>query len=172
MSRNVILIRHAKSSWAQSGQLDYNRPLNQRGIDSIPVMGQWLKNQSFSDALLLHSSANRTTQTFEGIKPYIVSKCSKIQAKKDLYHASFKTISKIISETQKKFKTVIIVGHNPGITDCLNYLASENISNMPTLGIALISFDIDSWEEIHGGLGTLKSFEYPKSIAPEKFLDH
>ncbi|TXC76233.1 SixA phosphatase family protein [Luteibaculum oceani] len=166
MSLELFVIRHAKSSWAENQLKDYDRPLNNRGYKSIEIMGEHLKSQQIKPDIILYSTAKRTTETFEGLLPFVQSDQLKISPNRILYHASSQTIFSAISEIPTSCKKAFYIGHNPGVTDFVNELCGENISNIPTLGIAHIQLEIKSWNEIFLGTGTLKDFVYPKKFSP------
>jgi phosphohistidine phosphatase len=67
MTRTLILIRHTKSDWDDSGLDDHDRPLNDRGRLSAPRIGAWLAEQGFEPDAVLCSTARRTRETWEGI---------------------------------------------------------------------------------------------------------
>ena len=72
------------------------------------------------------------------------------------------TLLKTIKQTDNSYNTIFVVGHNPGLTDLINYLSLETIENLPTTGAFAITFDTDSWENIDTGSGKLLFYEYPK----------
>jgi phosphohistidine phosphatase len=81
----------------------------------------------------------------------------------NIYEASVKSLLKVINDFDAEFDKVALFGHNPGLTDLLNYLTGEYISNMPTCSIAIIEFPFDDWKLISSGTGNLVLFDYPKS---------
>ena len=70
----------------------------------------------------------------------------------------------VINSLDDKYKTAMVVFHNPAITELVNELASEDIDNVPTCGVVTISFDTDSWSAIKKGKGRLVEFDYPKKL--------
>lgn len=164
MSRELFIIRHAKSSWANERLSDFDRPLNSRGKSSVKIMGNYLAGLDLAPDYLIYSAAKRTTETYLGLSEYLNLKKTKIVSGRQFYHASAEFIIQSASEIPDEYKQAIYIGHNPGVTDAVNMLCHENISNVPTLGIAQISFEIDSWKEVFPGLGKLISFDYPKKF--------
>lgn len=162
--RTLFLIRHAKSSWADPGMSDFDRPLNKRGKMNAPFMGKLLAKENILPDLIISSPAKRAITTAKKIAKEINYKNENILLNEKIYEASEKTLLKIINEISDKNKTVFMIGHNPGFTALLNYLTEENISNIPTCGIVEINFEIDSWKEVSNGMGKLVRFDYPKKF--------
>ena len=158
--KRVILMRHAKSSWADSTQTDHQRGLNNRGKRDAPVMAQRIVNYGILPEIMLVSDAQRTRETWELIKD-IIPPC---QAKfsNDLYLASPQTITKNILNTDNLIDTVLILAHNPGITEAFYSLAGVNIDNVPTSGVGCIAFDTDDFRKIEECPVKLEYFTYPK----------
>lgn len=164
MIKEIFLIRHAKSSWANEGLDDYDRPLNDRGIASAKVMSAWLQLELGNQIEVFHSSALRTTQTYNELKK---NDAFSVDARsfKELYHASANTIIAHALLAKQQTKQLLIIGHNPGISEAVNALSDSNVYHMPTLAIARIAFEVDDWKAIHRGTGMLKSLVTPKGLA-------
>ncbi len=166
MALVLYLIRHAKSSWANENQKDYDRPLNTRGKDGLRVMQKHLQTEKVVPDWVWYSTAVRTTLTMEGITKHLPKDKILLEGRQDLYHASSEKIIETIASTPDNASVAWYIGHNPGITDAVNSLCNAGISNMPTLGIAKIKFEVDTWKAIHPNLGILEDFIYPKALDP------
>src|SRR5690606_37520517 len=106
-------------------------------------------------------SSQRTRQTAELICEQLKFDQETIVFNQDIYEASMRTLFNTISAIDSQYKSVMMIGHNPGFTYLAEYLTNEIIDNMPTCSVVCIEFDINSWEEVSGGLGTLKWFVRP-----------
>ncbi len=160
--KKLVFIRHAKSSWENLNLSDFDRPLNTRGKESIPVMSKSISAQGLTPDGILSSSANRAKATAFGVCKGLGISTSEIQLMDNLYHAEIDTWLKVVERLPDEWNTVFLFGHNPGITEIVEYYGDENIGNMPTCGCALLEFDIKSWEQTSGGLAKLAWFDYPK----------
>ncbi|MDA3911769.1 MAG: histidine phosphatase family protein [Bacteroidales bacterium] len=159
--RTISFIRHAKSD--QSVNLpDFERPLNQRGLNDAPIMGEIIKNEYSQPDLILSSPANRAKTTTELIAKAIDYPETEIVFVEDLYFADTETFFEIIHQIDDNFKQVFIVSHNPGTTYIINRISNTRLDHMPTCGIAEIAFDINHWNEIQDKSGVLKRFNTPK----------
>ncbi len=161
--KNIILVRHAKSSWSNMALADHDRPLNERGKHNAPEMGKRLNKKRIQPDLLLSSTAKRARATAKKIAKEIDYPKEKIQTTKMLFHADGGNIIEVIKSLDDSLNTVMIFGHNPGFTTCSNALTGGAISNIPTCGVASIELHVQSWSETSPGLGMLLFFDYPKN---------
>ncbi len=158
--KKIYIARHAKSSW-NYGVEDFNRELKKRGRLNAPFMGEKLVSRGTKIEKIICSSAVRTKQTIELMADKIGFDLDFVEYSKDLYLASPKTIIQIIQSVPDSVNELMLVGHNPGVTQAVNFLASEHFENVPTSGVACIIFDFDSWKEVKNN-GKLGFFIYPK----------
>ena len=162
MGRQLTIVRHAKSSWSDTGLSDFDRPLNDRGLKNAPEMGRRLAEESYSVDRIISSPAMRAITTAEIIASEIGFDAKQIVKHAEIYEASVDTLLSLITSFEGKTKSVMLVGHNPGFTVLCNYLSNASIDNMPTCSIAQIKFDVDTWKSITEHSGKLIDFDYPK----------
>ena len=162
------MVRHAKSSWDDMSLTDHDRPLNRRGEKNAPEMGRRHKERGILPDLLISSTAKRAHLTAIAIANEIGYPKEKIQISKELYHTNDTGIIRFIQGQNDGLGSIMIFGHNPGFTDCVNELCGADFYNIPTCGIAAMTFETDSWKEIDPGKGTLILYDYPKKPWPSK----
>ena len=160
--KKLFLVRHAKSSWSFPELDDFERPLNKRGKRDAPFMGKLLNEKKIKPDLLLSSPAVRAYITARTIAGEINYPAKKLQTNELLYHGSIKELIVSIKKTDNKINSLMVFGHNPGLTEFSNYLTDKYLDNIPTCGIVEIDLRIDSWKEIDEDSGTFINFEYPK----------
>lgn len=144
MSRRLIVMRHAKSSWDEPGLDDHDRPLNKRGIRDSPRVAEAIHERGWVPDLVLVSSSKRTLQTLSGMSNrFDPSIC---QVRPGIYHA---TVSDLILELEDMVDggTTMILGHNPGSEILVNHLSGEWHS-MPTATAVLMEESSNSWSVI------------------------
>jgi len=163
--RTLYLVRHAKSSWKNSGLDDFERPLNKRGHRDAPIMGKVLKKLKVSPSLIISSSATRAEVTARTIAEKINYPLEKIQYSENIYLAATRELLRLIRGIDDNQKEVMLVGHNPGFTALANYFTSQYVSNVPTCGVFCVDFKLASWGLIEADCGEFKFFEYPKKYA-------
>ena len=118
--KQLFLIRHAKSSWANSSDSDFARPLNERGKLDGEKMAVLFSKKKIKVDLILCSASLRTRQTASYFSEALGLKENYISYLDELYHASSETIYETISKIKNEYSAVIIICHNPGITDFVN----------------------------------------------------
>lgn len=164
MERKLVMIRHAKSSWANPLQSDFERPLNDRGEKDAPMMGERLKKQNIIPDIIIASTAKRAKQTAKKIAKAIGYNEDKIVWQEKLYHCIPPVFEEVMYEVADDVKTVFIVAHNPGITEFVNQLSDKFcIDNMPTCGVVGASFDAEQWNEFARTEKTVFLFDAPKN---------
>ena len=161
--KKILFVRHAKSDWSSPSLADIDRPLNNRGQNDAPEMGKRLRKQNQKPQRIFRSPSVRTTQTIDLLVKNAGWSDVDIKEKEWLYLASRRDYLSGIEEISNKHDYICLCAHNPGITDIVNHLSGEYISNMPTCAVALIEFETDNWKEVSGGTGKLLHFDYPKN---------
>ena len=164
MKKELILVRHAKSSWQNPDLRDFDRPLNHRGKKALPVMASFLKNEDVHPDCFVASPAKRTLLTAQSFADVFAVDRSKICKEPSLYLADIRTWLEMVNAFDNSLSTPLIVGHNPGITEFVGFLTGDYPGNMPTCAIARIRFPFDDWVMVSQKTGTLVSFDYPKKF--------
>jgi phosphohistidine phosphatase len=167
--KHLLLFRHAKSCWKDLNLSDHDRPLNRRGNKAAPQMGEKLSKKEVKPDLIITSSAIRALSTAELLAQKINYSLDKIQINQNLYHASINEMMKVCSKCSKQVDNLMLVGHNPGLTQFANHLLqydNQYFANIPTAGLVTISMDIDSWQQLDNSISLLKiellDYDYPK----------
>ena len=168
--KNLILVRHAKSSWDFPELSDFERPLNSRGKVNAPEMGARLKKQMIIPDLILASPAERALKTAEFIAAEIGYPPARIQKDRSLYHADYRTFLHVLHGIKDEFNIVMLVGHNPGLTDLACDIGDQFIDNIPTSGIVGIGLPIGSWH--YADHGTTLFFDYPRNTSQVSYRLH
>jgi phosphohistidine phosphatase len=158
------VIRHAKSSWANAGQSDFERPLNKRGNADGPRMATWLAEQASPATWIWTSDAARALATSGFVASGFASANPQTIPEHRLYHASPEGALDLLRETPSEVTSAAVVAHNPGLTWLVNLLSGEQtIDNLPTFGIA--RFDVTgSWPELDYSKATLDLLMAPKQL--------
>jgi len=159
--KTLLLLRHAKSSWSNSNSNDFERPLNKRGVLSAGYMVEHLKEKGLFPNKVLCSASKRTQETISLMKNDLDLE-GKIVFKEDLYHADYQTILTQINAIDNSIDTLMVVAHNPGLSQLLHYLTGDFI-NLVTCGIAHITFPLDDWNAVFEYTGELKQYDFPKN---------
>jgi phosphohistidine phosphatase len=161
--KTLYLVRHAKSSWDDPLLDDFSRPLNARGKRDAPTMAKRLKEKRVLLDLIVSSPAVRTIATAKEIARILHYDEHKIKTLPALYHASPEKILEALKQISDKVDTLMLVGHNPGLTEFIDALTELDIDNVPTCGIAAFKLNITSWKALEMKEETLLFYDYPKN---------
>lgn len=158
----IYICRHAKSSWDNLNLSDFDRPLNERGLKNAPLMANFLAEQKHAPQIVWSSPARRAITTAH----YYMQKLphAVLEEKEALYLMEYMELLHFICALPEDSFSQALVGHNPGLTNIINYLCGNVIGNLPTAGIACIQFDVPSWKEVSGDQGKLLWLETPKNL--------
>jgi len=162
--RQLILIRHTKSSWNDFSIPDFDRPLKKDRIEDARKMAAKLKSLKLEPDLIICSPAKRTRQTVEYFCDKLKYDPDKIQLEKRIYESNAEAILQVVRETDASVKTLVLVGHNPSITDFANLFVTEKIDEVPTTGVVWLQFENPDWEIYRPTPCKLKYFLTPKTI--------
>ena len=162
MTRTLILMRHAKSSWDNPFLADHDRPLNKRGHKSARATGDWLKQQGLIPDQVISSTSKRTFETFEGlgldVRPTFTRR---------LYHADTDQMWEVLSSAQGT--CVLMLGHNPGIAE----FAAEIVAiqpdhprfwDYPTCATLVADFPVDAWTDARPHTAVAQEFVIPREL--------
>ena len=160
--KTLYVLRHAKSSWDNNSLSDFERPLNERGFETAPIMGEMMRENDFVPEIIVCSTAKRAEQTAQLVKESAEFE-AKIKFEDAIYEASSQTLLRIVSEISDEFNSALIVGHNPGFENLVRVLTGKS-ETMPTAALAVIDLEIENWSETNADIGNLREFIRPKDL--------
>lgn len=162
--KTLILARHAKSDWQHAGLADHDRPLNRRGQHDAPRMGAHLAAHYPAPQRILSSTALRAASTAAILADALGIEAGAIEHLRRLYLADARTLLGVARALPDHLDTVMLVAHNPGMTDLVNLLSDAGLDNLPTCGVARIGFEVADWSALTPGDGRLLSLDLPKGL--------
>jgi len=127
--RQLLILRHAKSSHKNDKLADYDRPLAKRGRRDSKRIGDWLNEQMLCPDYILSSPAARSKQTALKIAKRIGFDKSRIKWDERIYDSNNKTILKVLADVPKEAECVLLVGHHLGLESLI--LNLSNWSDIP-----------------------------------------
>ena len=160
--KTLTIVRHAKSSWDNSKLSDRERPLNKRGERDAPIMGKRLAEAGIRPSLIASSPAVRAWTTARVVAAQMSYPVEFLMRENSLYHASLNDLLDVIVEQDEGFQSLLIVGHNPGLTDLVNFLYPSLTNNLPTAGVVSVNIDQDHWKLYEPPNTELILHDYPK----------
>lgn len=144
--KTLLLLRHAKSSWADEHLSDFNRPLNDRGRQDAPRMGKLLRLHDLVPDLIIASPAKRAASTAKRVADAAGYE-GEIRLAEELYLAEPEVYLELARRADDSVATLMLVGHNPGIEECVGLLAGRG-ETMPTAALAGFRLPIDRWQKL------------------------
>lgn len=156
--RQLILTRHAKSDWGDPLLPDHDRPLNERGQRDAPRMARHLAEDRVTVERILSSTARRTQDTADIFSAELGVT---VDLDPELYLAAAPTLLR--KAVTSGVDSVMIVAHDPGISELAALLSNDGIQHMPTCAVARFEWEIDSWGDAITRPTSTWSFDTPKS---------
>jgi phosphohistidine phosphatase len=161
--KTLYLLRHAKSSWAEVGMNDFDRPLKTSGVYDARGLAKIYKEELSQLDIIVSSPANRAMHTAILFCDTVGLPMDTIRLNESIYEAHESVIHRIINQLPNEHSCAMIVGHNPTFTYIANEFLPSPIDNLPTCGIVKIVFDIKSWDQVSRSTVVSAVFDYPKN---------
>jgi len=161
--KELFLVRHAKSSWDDPTISDHDRTLNERGYRNAPEMGRRLSDRRVSPDALISSTALRARTTAEIMAGSINYPKDRIVLDRALYHASATELQEYIGGLDDSHFSVMLFGHNPGMTSLVSHLFGLALDNLPTCGVVHLNFSVESWAEASRSMPCEATIDFPKN---------
>jgi phosphohistidine phosphatase len=156
-------MRHGKAVWAEPGLKDFDRSLNERGMDDVPMMASRFAAQEALIHLIIASPAIRTKTTAMLFAYKVGYDTDLIIFNKKIYEAMVEGLHDIIKTIDNGLERVMMVGHNPALTHLVEFYTPRYLDNLPTSGIIKMEFEVTEWSQIKPSTGTLCWIDYPKN---------
>jgi len=178
--KKLTLLRHAKSSWDDPVDRDFDRPLNKKGKRAAAVMGRFIRDKGLTFDQILASPAVRVIETLENVEEARGLAMEPTWDRK-IYLASSATLLDVLRGANADADHILMVGHNPGLEDLIFDLvpddgtspAREEVeTKYPTAALAEMTLAIESWADVTEKCGTLDRFTRPRDLDPELGPDY
>lgn len=151
--KTLLLLRHAKSSSTDGKFADFDRPLSDRGRKDAGLIGRYIKPQTMQLDFVLSSPAARARETAELV---LEAAELRIEARYDerIYEATPPALLAVVSEVDDDRKTILLVGHNPGMEELLGLLTGHP-EHMSPAALARIEVEVEKWKALAENTGKL-----------------
>lgn len=169
MTRELLILRHAKSDWDTGARTDFERPLARRGRKAAPRVGRWLNERGLVPDYVVSSPAERAKQTAILVCEQMGIPAEDIHLDPRIYHSSSGALLNVLNESPPEAQRVMIAGHNPGLEILLQNLVIDEIPPqpdyklMPTAAVAHLEI-LSPWRDLEGGLARLISLTRVRSL--------
>ena len=164
-----MLLRHAKSDWDSGAADDFDRPLAKRGRGAAKRMAAWMMQHDIVPECVISSTAVRARETTAIVGDVLGLDAARIEYQDRLYLADVEELLAAARDCPKSAKSVMLVGHNPGLEDLLTYLCGDRVPTaangklLPTAALAQIALP-DNWKILHRNSGEIIAITRPKEL--------
>jgi len=169
MTRELIILRHAKSAWDTGAPSDFERPLAKRGLNDAPKVGRFLMDQGLVPDYVVSSPAVRAKQTVTAVCAQMNIGPEMIHWDERIYGGWTSSLVKVLRESPPGARRVLIAGHNPGLEGLLEHLCSQSVPYssdgklMPTAAVAQLQIGTE-WGDLDQGCAKLLSLTRARSL--------
>ena len=169
MSRELLVLRHGKSDWSADTPGDFERPLATRGRKAVKRMGRWLREQRLLPDHIVSSPAERARQTTLRICKFARISKTLVLWDQQIYEAGVPGLLQVLAQCPQDKKRVMIVGHNPGFEDLVDYLGGDRVELppggklMPTAALARLEMP-DQWINLERGCARVMSITRSRDL--------
>lgn len=160
--KTIVLVRHGKAGHSLPGGNDEDRPLTRRGNNDSAHMAEHFHEFGLPIHAIISSPALRAKTTAKCFADWEVLP---VGLDDRLYDAGEADLLDVVQELEEFQETVMLVGHNPGISEFLRVLLDSDHEDMPAASVAVLSFDVPDWVDIVSGTGSLEWFMTPQILA-------
>jgi phosphohistidine phosphatase len=163
-TKQLFVMRHAKSSWDDPGLDDHERPLAPRGRRAVKLLAAHVRDNGIEPALVLCSSARRARETLAGVSPG-----GRTLIEPELYGAGVTEILGMLQRIPEDTGSTMVVGHNPALQMLVLRLAGRGAQlgairdKFPTGALATLTFD-GPWNELAPGAAELTAVVRPRDL--------
>ncbi len=164
--KEILLMRHAKSSWSDAGLKDFDRPLNKRGLKDAPRMGKYIREIQCRPDAIISSTAERARQT-----ALLSAKAAKLEENiiswnEQFYYGTAADYLAAVQSASEDWERIMLVGHNPRMEQMVSLLSGAEAEpvRMPTAALVCLECAVDYWENIKPGSCRIKWMMVPKIL--------
>lgn len=165
--KQILLMRHAKSSWEHADIKDFDRPLADRGLHDAPMMGKFIRESDYKPGWVISSPAKRARETTMLSMEAAQVNEEQITWNEDLYFGTVRDYAAAIQSTPEDYDRVLLVGHNPLMEHTAGILAGAEQKvalRMPTAALVCLESFADSWNNITPDTCQIKWMMIPKIL--------
>lgn len=169
MSRELLILRHAKSDWDSGGVADFDRPLAKRGKKDAPRIGAWLYREGLVPDHVVSSPAERSRATALKVCKVLEIGKKRISWEPEVYEAGLEDLLGVLAHCPQGTPTTLLVGHNPGLELLLRHLTGDDLDMpkdgklLPTATLARLEMPWE-WGHLERGCAQLVSIVRPKGL--------
>lgn len=156
--KTVVLVRHGKAGLSHPDLDDMDRPLQHRGKKDSIKMAERFADLDVEVDMLISSPALRSQTTAKAFSNQL---SLRVETDERLYDGTDSELLDVIQETDEECSCILLVGHNPSLSDLLRDLLDAECEDLCAGSVAVVDCDVAEWEDVHSGSGTLEQLLTP-----------
>lgn len=157
----LYIMRHAEAGWDEPGVGDFRRQLTLRGKRDAASTADRIAKREDAPELVVSSPAMRALTTAKFMAAALSIGESEIVTDERIYEAGLLDLVQVVHDFDAAHSRILLVGHNPGLTELLDTLIKTDAETLPTCGVGIVAFSMYRWADINAGSGELIDFDYP-----------
>ena len=161
--RELLIVRHGKSSWDDPDRPDRDRPLAPRGQKAVPEMGRRLRERGVVPERIVSSDAVRARDTAAALAEALRLDFGTLLLEPRLYTEDPDTVLAVARRLDDAYACVALVGHNPALHEFVHAVSDLRLDKFATAGVVHLRFDVDRWADLAPGGAEAVDHDYPKS---------
>lgn len=159
--KTLVIARHAKAEGFKSSETDFDRKLTDSGKEDAVKMSLLLFHLGVHPHKIVSSTAKRTWSTAKKFSKAFNIEEQAIIPQHKIYNANIDTLIDLVHNFDNKWETVILVGHNPGVSNLASYFTGDSTLELPTCSVVIVEFESDDWQWCDYKKGRLVNFIKP-----------
>jgi phosphohistidine phosphatase len=160
--KHLVLVRHAHAHGLEPGLEDFERRLDRRGRHEAEAMAQRARDLGLAPDHLISSPADRAIATAREFAKALDFPLPRIRHDDRVYLAEPEQLVAILRSVPAGARRVLLVGHNPGISQLARWLTGEDVGDLPTAALYAASAELGRWADLHAGAFERTHFEHPR----------
>jgi phosphohistidine phosphatase len=162
--KRIFFVRHAKSSWEDASLPDYKRSLLSIGVERTKKVIDFLKKNEVHPDVILSSHAVRAQKTAELLAEGLLGDLNKISIHPEIYETNVPNILSVLYSLPEHVNEIVIVGHNPTITEMASYFSEKRLMDFSTSAVFGVEIQTTDWTEIHTAKRNTLFYINPKML--------
>lgn len=144
----LYVMRHGAAEGYNSDLDDFDRSLSESGSKKVRELAQRFAQKAEIIDLLVSSPATRALDTAKLWSLHSGMTAKTVQTNSKIYRAKSNDLLKLIASIDEGVDSLMLIGHNPGITDLVSDLVGDRITSIPTSGVVKLLLPIANWYEV------------------------
>jgi len=163
--KNIILVRHAHPHPSSGIFQDIDRHIDDRGMDEVSVISQFLNKQDLKIQKIISSPAIRALETAEYLCKILDIDKENIEVDQRIYENTLEDLLGMIHEINNKYQNVMLVGHNPSFSELAAYLSGDDNLRLPTCGTCKLNCNEEAWNDVSSNDAECEFLKIPDNFS-------